>query len=236
MLKIAVVDDDQTAITWLRECLNNYSKEKDVNFKINVFQNGIDFLVGYRSDYDIIFLDVDMPDINGFQTARKIRERDESVILIFLTNLAQYALEGYKYDATDYIIKPLKYHTFALKMQKIIKHCQTHKQTSIFVNTKNAEIRLATDSIYYVEIHLHEILYHTENGNYSGYGTLKKVEELLPQDEFYRCNNCYIVNLKYVTQINDSTVIVQGEELDVSRPRRKGFVEAVHEYYRSRRM
>lgn len=95
---------------------------------------------------------------------------------------------------------------------------------------------MTTDSIYYVEIHQHGILYHTGTGNFSGYGTLKKVEEMLPPEEFYRCNNCYIVNLKYVNQINDSTVRVRDEELEVSRPRRKGFVEAVHEYYRSRRM
>jgi len=236
LLRIAVVDDDQIAISRLRECLNHYSEEKGVNFNIKVCQNGIDLLVGYRSDYDIIFLDVDMPDINGFQTARRIRELDECVILVFVTNLAQYAIEGYKYHAADYIVKPLKYHTFALKMHMILKHCQTHQQTSIFVKTKNGEVRLTTDSIYYVEIHQHGILYHTETGNFSGYGTLKKVEEMLPREEFYRCNNCYIVNLKYVNQINDSTVRVRDEELEVSRPRRKGFVEAVHEYYRSRRM
>ena len=101
MLRIAVVDDDQIAISRLRECLNHYSEEKGVNFNIKVYQNGIDLLVGYRSDYDIIFLDVDMPDINGFQTARRIRELDECVILVFVTNLAQYAIEGYKYHAVD---------------------------------------------------------------------------------------------------------------------------------------
>lgn len=236
MLRIAVVDDDQTAIKRLRECLDHYSEEKDVTFNVKDFQNGIDFLVGYHSGYDVVFLDVDMPDMNGFQTAKKLRELDEKVILVFLTNLAQYAIEGYKYDATDYIVKPLKYHTFALKMQKVLKHCQSHQMASIFINTENGEIRLTTDSVYYVEIYQHRIIYHTETGNYNGYGTLKKVEEMLPRDEFFRCNNCYIVNLKYVASITDSTVRVRDEELAVSRPRRKEFVEAVHAYYRSRRM
>ena len=147
MLRIAVVDDDQIAISRLRECLNHYSEEKGVNFNIKVYQNGIDLLVGYRSDYDIIFLDVDMPDINGFQTARRIRELDECVILVFVTNLAQYAIEGYKYHAADYIVKPLKYHTFALKMHMILKHCQTHQQTSIFVKTKNGALGIRPEHI-----------------------------------------------------------------------------------------
>lgn len=236
MLNIAIVDDDSNAIKQLRECLDHYSEEKNVNFNVKVFQNGIDFLTGYRSSTDIVFLDVDMPDYNGFQTAKKLREIDESVILIFVTNLAQFAIEGYKYDATDYILKPLKYHAFALKMQKVLKRCQTHQQTSIFVNTENGEVRLTTDSIYYMESRLHEIVYHTDHGDYSVYGTLKKTEEQLPQDEFYRCNNCYIVNLKYVTKINGYMVRVGEEELAISRTRKKGFVEAVHAYYRNGKM
>lgn len=235
MISVAIVDDNVNDINRLKECLCLYGKEKNINFSFKEYSNGVDFLTGFRPEHDIVFLDVDMPNMDGFRTAEKLRELDTNVVLIFVTNLAQYAIEGYKYDAIDYVVKPIKYYPFAMKMKKIIQRCVDKHESVVFVGTGMGEAKIPVESIYYIEINLHDIVYHTEHGEYYARGSLKKVEEQLPKSQFCRCNSCYIVNLKHVKGVEDNTVNVGNFRLALSRPRRKIFTEAMHAYYQVRR-
>ncbi len=235
MIKVAIIDDNAKDAGRLIECLQLYGKDKEINFDIKTFNNGVDFLTNYRLEYDIVFLDVDMPNMDGFRTAEKLRVMDRNTILIFVTNLAQYAIEGYKYDAIDYVVKPLKYYPFAMKIKKAIQRCGEKNENVIFLSTATGEAKIAVESIFYIEINLHEIVYHTEHGDYYARGTLKKVEESLPKSEFCRCNSCYIVNLRHVKGIDGGFVEVGGEKLFMSRPKKKNFMEALYAYYEARR-
>ncbi|HIR39117.1 MAG TPA: response regulator transcription factor [Candidatus Coproplasma stercoripullorum] len=235
MINVAIVDDNSKDISRLQECLKLYGEEKGINFSIKTFSNGVDFLTRFRPEYDIVFLDVDMPDMNGFRTAEKLREMDTDVVLVFVTNLAQYAIEGYKYDAIDYVVKPLKYYPFAMKMKKVVQRCSDRRENAIFVATATGQARLPVQDIYYIEINLHEIIYHTDHGEYYARGTLKKVEEQLPKSEFCRCNSCYIVNLRHVNNVDGNTVAVGNFKLALSRPKKKLFVDALRAFYEMRR-
>ena len=94
-MRIAIVEDDEAAKQRLEECMNQYEKECAVFFSITWYPNGFDFLEGWHQDADIVFMDSDMPGMNGMETAHRMREADTNVVLIFVTNLAQYAIEGY---------------------------------------------------------------------------------------------------------------------------------------------
>lgn len=231
MLRIAIVEDERSSAEILRSYFQRYEAENGTKFHITEFPNAVAFLSKYRSGFDIVCMDIAMPHMNGMEAARKLRKIDDQVVLIFITNLSQYAIAGYEVNAMNYVLKPLKYPAFKLSIMRAVAYCEKNTKKEVELVLKEGQIRIAVSSIKYVEIHDHDIIYHTDTGNYSRYGTMKKVEESLPSDRFFRCNSCYLVNLGAVTKIESNAVWVGDEKLLMSRPRRKAFMEALHEYY-----
>lgn len=229
-IRIAIVEDDQIASKTLTDYLNRYAEENPAQFRIRTFGDAVSLLDNYTAEYDIIFMDIRMPYINGMDAARKLRVLDQKVILIFTTSLTQYAIEGYEVDALSYIIKPIKYYDFALKLSRAIAKVPSVNNAKFEIRTKTRTIRLDPRDIRYVESNGHHLTYHTFSGEYTQYGSLSKLEETLSEFNFARCNSCYLVNLQYVREIKGYTVILDNCELKISQPRKKAFVRAL-EYY-----
>lgn len=118
--KVAVVDDDVRESATLKKYLSDYAEEEGVEINVSAYSDGAAFLDGFKSVFDIVFMDIDMPNLDGLNAARKLRETDGDVVLIFVTNLAQYAIKGYEVNALDYLLKPLSYATFRLRMMKAV--------------------------------------------------------------------------------------------------------------------
>ena len=121
MYHIAIVEDERTFSEQLQEFLKEYQEEKNIKFKISVFKDGAEILEEYKQIYDIILLDIEMPEINGMETARRIRKTDAEVVLMFITNMASYAIHGYEVGALDFIMKPLTYYTFSVKLTRALR-------------------------------------------------------------------------------------------------------------------
>ena len=230
MLQIAIVEDDDQEAKVLSDCLNNYAQEHKSTFSIRRFSDGDAFLSDEKAVFDLVFMDVEMPLVNGLKTAEKLRERDSQVVLVFVTKLFQYAVNGYEYDAADYIIKPIRYASFSLKMERILKRCKRPEETFLQLKVSGGIKRLPMVSLSYVELQGHRIIYHTDDGDLVYYGNGKQVEEALPADNFFRCNSGYFVNLRRVTGLNGFTVMLGDTELQVSHSRKKAFVETLHTY------
>ncbi|MBO7364860.1 MAG: response regulator transcription factor [Lachnospiraceae bacterium] len=230
MIKIAIVDDEQDQSVHMQELVNRYASEHGVEFDVSVFDNPLTFLDSYNPSFDIIFMDVKMPEMNGIDAARALRRKDSRVLLYFITTARQYALKGYEVEALDYIIKPLDYKEFQLKIARAIMKLDREDHFSLLVKTENGFVRLRPADITYIEVSGHFLIYHTVNGDYRVYGTLKSVEEKLDGKDFTRCNNYLLVNLKYVTGVNGLSADVYGESLQISHPRRKAFSEAFLRY------
>lgn len=233
MIRVAIVDDECKAREHLLELLKRYADEADADFDIAVFSDGIHFLEGYRTaSFDLVFMDVNMPDMDGFETARRMREMDSSSVLIFVTNIARFAIRGYEVNAMDYLLKPLSYEAFFLKIPKALAVCRRQQQVRITIKTRNGQSMFPATSVIYVESEGHHITYHTEQGDYQSYGTMKDVEAQLPMAEFVRCNSGYIVNLAFVTGCDSSRLFLQGEgSIEISRARRKAFMAALQKYH-----
>ena len=121
-MRLALVDDDAEICSLLRAYVQRYNTEYGTSISTYDFTSGSDLLHNYeRGVFDVIFLDIEMPGINGMETATQIRRIDDAVALVFVTHLAQFAVQGYEVQASDYIIKPLSYFDFAMKITRILK-------------------------------------------------------------------------------------------------------------------
>ena len=229
-MKFAIVDDEKKATDLLEKYVKEYAEKTSVEFQSVVFHNPSDFLETYSGDYDLVFMDVEMPGLNGIETARELRRMDADVVLIFITNMAQYAIHGYEVEAIDYVLKPLSYADFSLKLQKALRYITRNQDAKITITTKDGIVQFLVSDIHYVEVTRHYLVYHTSREAYTARGVMKDVEEQLSEHHFMRCNHGCLVNLKYVQSISGNEINVAGEHLSISRGKKADFLTAFAKY------
>ena len=230
MYQIAVVEDDRYQASKLKGYLEQFATEEGQEFEISVFYDGAEILKNYTPKYDLILLDIQMPKVNGMDAAEKIREIDENVVLMFITNMAQYAIRGYSVGALDFVMKPITYYTFSMKIKRALKRVQKKELPSILLTLSDGVKKLDVRQIYYVEVQNRMLHYYTNEGEFVVRGSLQSVENTLPANVFAKCNHWYLVNLMHVTAVHKNTVTVGEYELEISRRNRNGFLQALTEY------
>ena len=229
-VRIAVVDDDEPDRNCLIKHLRRYEAERALNMELRCFDDGEDLVTGYRADYDLILLDIEMCFMDGMQAAKTVRKLDDQVPIIFVTNAPQYAIEGYKVRALDYVLKPVSWFSLCESLDRALLHRRSHEERHITVALREGRLRLNTDRICYVEVQDHQLTYNTLDGKYVTKGAIREAETLLTDESFVRCNRCYIVNLKYVEAVQEGDVRVHGDRIQVSRRQRKSFMDALNRY------
>ena len=216
----------------MTELLNQYSRETGRDIKISAYYDGMELIEKFDTTIDLIFLDIQMWLINGLRAAERIRQMDERVGIIFLTTLTQYGLEGYKYQATNYIIKPLKYARLKSEMDKFIERRQKEENLSLVIVNDTGKYKVPLKSIRYIETYNRNLMFHTEQENIICYKSMKEVERKLCDKDFVRCHTSYIVNLFYVKGIKKLDIaLISGETIPISQPRRKKFMERLTDYW-----
>ncbi len=230
MIRIAIVEDEATYVQQMKGFLETYKKEKKEDFQITVFSDGTEIVKEYHAEFDLIFLDIQMKTMNGMTTAEWIRGVDENVAIIFVTNMAQYAIKGYSVNALDFILKPLSYFAFSQKLKRALEHIKPQSKKLLNLRIDGGLVRVDLEQVTFVESMKHRIMVHTPKENYVLTGTMKEMEEKLTGESFFRCNNCYLVNLSYVEKIVGNDVVVAGESLQISRPKKKAFMAALTDY------
>lgn len=139
-MTIDIVDDNASDAERLKGLIERYAKESGAQMAIRTFKNGMSFLEHYTADTDVVFLDVEMPIMNGIDVAKKLRETDTGVCIVFVTNHAQFALKGYLVNALDYVIKPISYYGVVdrLKRAAIMLRKRTDKYILINLSVNEA--------------------------------------------------------------------------------------------------
>lgn len=230
MLRIAVVEDDKTYAAQLKEYLVRYGTEKNQKISVALFPDGEDIVTDYSAEFDIILMDVEMTFMDGMTTAERIREKDNEVVIIFITNMPQYAIQGYKVDALDYVLKPISYFAFSQRIDRALTRVKKKEATYITVAQKGRKKKLNVDKICYVEVRDHDLIYHSTKGDIVTKSSMKEAEDTLGGTKFFRCNRCYLVNLEYVEDFRGNDVTVASDVIQVSRARKKAFMDALNDY------
>ncbi len=230
MIRIAIVEDDKQVQQQLVDYIRRYERQFGRMFDLVLFDDGDEIVSNYRPVYDIILLDVQMSRMDGMAAAEAIRRVDQDVILIFITNMAQFAIRGYAVDALDYVLKPVPYFAFSQQLQKAVKRLKRMQRAFLAVPVEGGMRRVSVDSIYYLESEGHSVHFYTESGDFPSPGTLKSFETQLSGKSFARCNSGYLVNLAQVTGVQQNVVQVGPYELQISRPKKKSFLEALPDY------
>ena len=230
MLRIAVVEDDKTYAAQLKEYLVRYGTEKNQKISVALFPDGEDIVTDYSAEFDIILMDVEMTFMDGMTTAERIREKDNEVVIIFITNMPQYAIQGYKVDALDYVLKPISYFAFSQRIDRALTRVKKKEATYITVAQKGGKKKLNVDKICYVEARDHDLIYHSTKGDIVTKSSMKEAEDTLGGTKFFRCNRCYLVNLEYVEDFRGNDVTVASDVIQVSRARKKAFMDALNDY------
>ena len=147
-MKIAVVDDSPRDLQLIKGYVERYFKEKGGDYQVWTFENGLDFLDEEKLSFDIVFMDVEMPHLNGIETARNFRKRDKMAVLVFITNMAQYAIHGYEVDAIEYMVKPVEYYNFSDKMEKALRFVKRDQEKTLLLHGQEVTVRIPVSGIY----------------------------------------------------------------------------------------
>lgn len=230
MINVAIVEDTLKDAETLKDYTRRAVEMVNETCEITVFNNAVAFLDGYRGNFDIVFMDIELPDINGMDAAKKLRLLDESVVLIFVTNMAQFAVGGYAVDAMDFMVKPVSYENVCIKISRAIKKIESKREEKLVLPGKSGVTVIMIPQIRYVEIMNHRLTFFTTQGDVAAVGSLSKIEEKLLRFNFSRCNNYSLVNLNFVTKVEDYTVWLDKEMLTVSRARKRPFLKDLADF------
>lgn len=225
MIKIAILEDcleDQKKLyTVLQGCI----QKLDIAADIQCYQTEEEFLASEYRNYDLLFLDIELDDKNGIETAKLLRKEESDMLIVLVTNLMQYAISGYSIRAADYILKPIDAVTFEEKFSQWVEEIRSKKKELVFSVEGGYKKKKISELIYF-EVFGHNLVIHAKNDIFTIRSPLKKMEEELSNYGFVKCNKCYLVNMEYVTNINENMVEVDGTWLAMSRREGKKFIDA----------
>lgn len=231
MRNIAIVEDEDMAAQLLEGYIQQFAAQSNQQFNVTRYHDAVEFLKDYKAVFAVVFMDVQMPHMDGVSASMQLRQIDKTVSIVFITNLVQYAQKGYEVDAVAYLVKPVQYYDFALKFRKALDVYIMNEQKDLLVNTSGGICRISTDKLMYVEIARHRLCYHLVDGVVEVTGVLKKVEDELRRFGFLRCNQCYLVNPRFIVNVKGFDVQVGNETLAISRPRKSAFLKELAQWY-----
>lgn len=224
MIKVAICDDELIFRERISEQIEKCFKEQNIECEIDCFSSGEEFLEKTKGnlDYLIVFLDITMKDLDGIETARRIRLLSANIFIVFVTAYISYALEGYEVNATRYLLKDDR--TMKQSIRECIKSIltttryQEQKREFEFQSGKHC---VALDKILYVESKLHKVYFYIlEDGvkEYCMYDSLNHVQTVLNDEIFYRIHQSFLVNMKHVIDIKRYYAqMAEGTQISISK-------------------
>lgn len=216
MIKIAVCDDDRSFSERMKLLIEQYFTEQSVEIDAAVFNSGTGFL-SCEMDYKVVFLDIDMPDMGGFEIAEQL---SEDTLIIFVTTHDELVYSSLKFRPFRFIRKTYLDEELPEALEEINKEIAKRGASSKFVlQTKNGDVLLNVSKIKYIEIYTHSIRVYTVSGEIlECYGSLSAMEKQLNGFDFVRTHKSYLVNCQYIFSIEKNLIILDDKtEIPLSR-------------------
>ena len=222
-MRIAICDDDKNDIQKLTRLLEKYDEKKHIGFSVWEYESGTKLLKGMKDgdDADIVFLDINMDDLDGLTVAKRIREKLEDVPIVLVTAYLNYALDGYKVKASRFLIKDDLENTFVECMDHICGEL-LRKSKDIMFSCVEGDVRLKASDIVLVESSAHKSIIHLQDQSYQIYEKLETLEEKLKGFGFLRAHKSFIVNMGHIRSINSYVMTLDdGRQISVPKARYK---------------
>jgi DNA-binding LytR/AlgR family response regulator len=229
-VKIAIVEDEKPQRLLIKTYIDRFSSETGHTIHCSFFEDGTDISAGYKNNFDILLMDIQMPRMGGLKAAEIIRQRDKNVIIIFITNLAQYAIEGYSVNAMNFLVKPVSYSFFADKLRRAVERVEEQWPKFIHIKTDHGLVRLKDTEILYTEMNNRKLLIVTRDREYKCRTSVQDIERALNSKSFFRCHVGFLINLRHIKQIEHNFVTVGDHRLPVSRHRKKELLDSFTNY------
>lgn len=223
-LSIAICEDEKIHRDTLKEYLSTILNKEDLEFELTIYSDGMELLKAIDKKFDILFLDIALGNDCGMDIARKIREIDSNMEIIFTTSMESYVFEAYEVNAYRYLLKPINYELLSKYVNQCINEV-LQKNETIAIKSNKSTLILPAGKILYIEVLRKQVTIYTTDKEYSIEIALKKLEQQLVNYKFFRCHNSYLVNLKEIDEIRDKTIIIKGYEVPVSRANYKELQE-----------
>ena len=232
LINVAIVENEEPVARNDEALLCRYAKENEVSIEAKIFLNALDFLED-ATPFDAVLMDIDMPGMNGMEAAESLRKRNKNIDIVFTTNLPQYAIDGYKVEAIDFVIKPITFPNLSFAMDKVVEKKKNSLNDSFFLKIGPAGRKFNNSEIIYFETLGHNVILHEEGLEpFKMRGSLKMIEPLLNQDVFVKINSGIIVNLSKVRSFGEGVCTMEeGSVLPVSRSHKKEFASRIAQYY-----
>ncbi len=233
MIHIAIVENETSQIDMTKKMIQDYFQKETRSYEIKSFLSGFDFLEADTYLFDIIFMDIDMPGINGMETAERIRKKGLKTPLIFVTNLPQYAIDGYKVEAIDFILKPMTNADFSMAMNRAMNMLKKDEIGEFVLTIHGTLTKFKANDILYIDMVKHDVNIHMTQGDVITFrSSLSRVEPLLDDRIFLKCNSGCIANINKIKMMNPDTLTMEnGDHLSISRSRKKPTLEKLNEFY-----
>lgn len=246
MARIGIVDDEHVARDQIQAAIERYGSENNIEFHVDSFTCAGSYLANRKHDYDILFLDIDMPGMSGMELAQAIRLTDKRIVLIFCTNLQQFAVNGYEVSALGFLVKPVEWYPFCLYLQRALQsvalreslHAKEGKK--ILVKDGSTTRMVDVSNLVYVEVRKHKLLYLVDDrasGNeatFQSHGSMRGVAAELAPYGFARCAASYLVNLSRVTAVNSMNVHLGERVVPIGRAFKDDFRRDLSRYLATR--
>jgi DNA-binding LytR/AlgR family response regulator len=230
MIQIAIVEDDPSYRELLKTYVTRYFQSQGDTVSVLLYPDGADFLQAFPGAVDLILLDIDMPKLNGLETARKIRTFNDHVLLIFVTNLVQCALEGYAVDAMDFIIKPVTEASCRQSLSRVRKRLMQQTDHHIQVSCQKNTLVVSVHDILYAETQNHSLLLHCHSGDLVISESMQTLEKKVAGFPFFRCHNSYLIHLAAIDRLGKTDLHIGDHLIPVSKYRRPELLKAIAAY------
>ena len=228
-MNIAICDDEKKWQEELKDYIYEYTNAHNINVFVNSFSDGKACYEANLKNYDIIFMDYQMNETNGIETAQNIRKYNSDSTIIFVSAFPQIAIDTFEVNTFRFLAKPIDKEKLFKALDDYIAQIQT--ENFIIFKSHQGTVRIKISDIIYAESKRNHTIIHTEHKNYEVLTHLKNIESRLPMDKFFRCHRAFITSFKYIkNHTNTDIYFYDNTGIFISRNKLTAFKNALCEY------